>query len=244
MHEHVISSRDEQIHAEKHALLIKSQKTLIEAYKDKANHELVALKVVQRVPKNPTNFYSESTKREIASLEETHNYENTRPELNYCHGVSEGNITKLKVHLRGDPDTLVKCRIENSSLSFLQSERSCLMKKKVVVCSWQNGLFRLKNPLTARVIVNRVWRWHFGEGLVETTDNFGVLGAKPSHPKLLDWLVCRFIEDGWSIKSLHRRILHLQQLGSHRRRTHMMNQKIQGINCSRGFPYANYQRRN
>ena len=64
-----------------------------------------------------------------------------------------------------------------------------------------------ENPLTARVIVNRVWRWHFGKGLVETTDNFGVLGAKPSHPKLLDWLACRFIEDGWSIKSLHRRIL-------------------------------------
>ena len=64
-----------------------------------------------------------------------------------------------------------------------------------------------QNPLTARVIVNRIWNWHFGKGLVETPDNFGVLGAKPSHPKLLDWLACRFIEDGWSIKSLHRRIL-------------------------------------
>ncbi len=63
------------------------------------------------------------------------------------------------------------------------------------------------NPLTARVIVNRVWRWHFGEGIVRTPSNFGMLSEPPTHPDLLDWLAARFVADGWSLKSLHRRIM-------------------------------------
>ena len=63
------------------------------------------------------------------------------------------------------------------------------------------------NPLTARAIVNRVWQWHFGKGLVGTPNNFGLLSEPPSHPELLDWLATKFVEDGWSLKNLHRRIL-------------------------------------
>ncbi|MBL8849659.1 MAG: PSD1 domain-containing protein [Planctomycetaceae bacterium] len=64
-----------------------------------------------------------------------------------------------------------------------------------------------ENPLTARVIVNRVWQWHFGAGLVRTPNNFGLLSEPPSHPELLDWLASRFVAEGWSIKSLHRMIV-------------------------------------
>jgi hypothetical protein len=68
-------------------------------------------------------------------------------------------------------------------------------------------LTRADNPLTARVIVNRIWQHHFGKGLVTTPSNFGVRGEAPTHPELLDWLTARFIESGWSIKSMHRLIL-------------------------------------
>jgi hypothetical protein len=64
-----------------------------------------------------------------------------------------------------------------------------------------------KHPLTARVLVNRVWQHHFGEGIVRSADNFGKLGERPTHPELLDWLAERFIEGGWSIKKLHKLIL-------------------------------------
>ena len=64
-----------------------------------------------------------------------------------------------------------------------------------------------EHPLTARVIVNRVWHWHFGRGIVETPSNFGVIGSKPTHPELLDWLARRFVEGGWSLKDLHRDIM-------------------------------------
>ena len=63
------------------------------------------------------------------------------------------------------------------------------------------------NPLTARVIVNRVWQWHFGEGLVRTPSNLGPRSEPPTHPALLDWLAARFVGDGWSLKKLHRRIM-------------------------------------
>ena len=63
------------------------------------------------------------------------------------------------------------------------------------------------NPLTARVLVNRVWQWHFGAGLVRTPSDFGIRGEAPTHPELLDWLAAQLMAQGWSLKQLHRQIL-------------------------------------
>jgi len=64
-----------------------------------------------------------------------------------------------------------------------------------------------KNPMTARVIANRIWQGHFGRGIVATPSNFGKLGEKATHPELLDYLARELVQSGWSLKSLHKRIV-------------------------------------
>jgi hypothetical protein len=79
-----------------------------------------------------------------------------------------------------------------------------LSGRRLALANW---IASPNNSLTARVIVNRVWQWHFGKGLVATPNNFGKMGARPTHPELLDWLATWFVEHGWSLKKLHALIM-------------------------------------
>jgi len=85
---------------------------------------------------------------------------------------------------------------------FPAPKRSSL--RRLTLAQW---IANRENPLTARVIVNRVWQHHFGEGLVRTPSDFGRMGERPTHPELLDWLSHWFVQEGWSLKKLHRLIL-------------------------------------
>jgi hypothetical protein len=125
------------------------------------------------------------------------------------HGLTEGtSIANMKVHLRGNPATL-GAEAPRRFLAVLASEPSG--PEPFAQGSGRLELARAiaspENPLTARVIVNRVWERHFGRGLVATPSNFGRMGERPSHPELLDHLASRFVASGWSIKGLHRAIM-------------------------------------
>ena len=124
-----------------------------------------------------------------------------------AYAVSEGKPVETRMQLKGDPDNpgpVAKRCVPR----FLTGEAPVHFPDnssgRLELAQW---LTRPENPLTARVLVNRVWHYHFGAGIVATPSNFGVRGEPPSHPELLDWLTTQFIKDGWSIKALHRRIM-------------------------------------
>ncbi len=105
--------------------------------------------------------------------------------------VGPGVLTVLD-----DPDN--PCRFPETT------SRSTTTGRRLTLARW---LVRPDHPLTARVMVNRVWHYHFGTGIVATPDDFGARGARPSHPDLLDWLAVEFVDSGWSVKHLQRLIL-------------------------------------
>jgi hypothetical protein len=88
--------------------------------------------------------------------------------------------------------------------------------RRTALAEW---IVRPDNPLSTRVIVNRVWQYHFGRGLVASSSDFGKLGEPPSHPELLDWLARRFVAQGWSLKKLHKEIMLSAAYGQTARRT-------------------------
>jgi hypothetical protein len=120
--------------------------------------------------------------------------------------VSEGKPVAQHVLLRGNPAT-PGAPVTRRFPTIIAGDDQPELPAGSGRLEFARWLANDKNPLTARVFVNRVWQWHFGEGLVRTPSNWGLLGEKPTHPELLDYLTARFIEDGWSVKKLHRRIM-------------------------------------
>ncbi|HUY36144.1 MAG TPA: DUF1553 domain-containing protein [Pirellulales bacterium] len=162
------------------------------------------------LPPRPEAHYTAETKAELARLrDELADLQRTAPPpLPLAMAVEERAVTNVRVHVRGNHLTQgeeVPRRFPRIIAGGEQPSLSPTASGRLELAQW---LTRPNHPLTGRVLVNRVWRGHFGEGLVRTPDNFGRLGERPTHPELLDWLTRRFVENGWSIKSLHRLIMH------------------------------------
>lgn len=111
-----------------------------------------------------------------------------------------------KVWIRGDRNNLGDVA-PRRFLAILSGKTRAEFQKGSGRLELADAIVNDQNPLTARVIVNRVWQNHFGRGIVNTPSNFGQLGERPSHPELLDYLAAEFMENGWSLKKLHKRIL-------------------------------------
>lgn len=135
---------------------------------------------------------------------------NALPKYPVAHGIRGGGQA-MQVYLRGNPETkgdwVARGNLQLISHEPRPSDPEEAKKHTYTRLDLAHEIASPDNPLTARVIVNRVWQWHFGKGLVGTASNFGVLGDAPTHPVLLDWLTGQFIENGWSLKWLHRQIL-------------------------------------
>lgn len=112
----------------------------------------------------------------------------------------------MKVYIRGDRNNLGELAPRRFLAALTEGERP-LFTRGSGRLELAEAIASPSNPLTARVIVNRVWQHHFGRGLVATPSNFGQLGEKPTHPELLDWLAADFMAHGWSLKRLHKQIL-------------------------------------
>ena len=119
----------------------------------------------------------------------------------------EGKIENVRVHIRGNHLTLGADTPRQFPQIIAGENQKPLENKQSGRLQLADWMTQKNHPLTARVMVNRIWQHHFGQGLVRSPDNFGKLGDRPSHPELLDWLAIRFVENGWSVKSMHRMIM-------------------------------------
>ncbi|MEQ9409643.1 MAG: PSD1 and planctomycete cytochrome C domain-containing protein [Fuerstiella sp.] len=185
-------------------------KTLSDPQLEVARAALHDLSGFLAVPPKVEYAFDDVTLQEYYRLEEEARvFESAAPDAPAAMSVGEQEtVAELPIHIRGSHLNLGEpVAREFPEVMRVSSVRPVFPKDqsgRLELARWMAGT---QHPLTARVFVNRVWSWHFGRGIVGTTENFGRLGDRPSHPELLDWLARTFMESGWSIKDLHRLIL-------------------------------------
>ena len=138
---------------------------------------------------------------EVAELEAR-----AMPEPPMANAVEDGRNVDQRVFVRGDYNAEGEPapKVFPAIIAGFDQMPATKGSGRLALAEW---IASPANPLTARVMVNRIWQKHFGEGIVRTPSNFGKLGTPPTHPQLLDWLAATFVEDGWSVKNMHRRIM-------------------------------------
>ena len=206
-HESSIASPADIARREAHARQVAEHRKLIDSAVAQATSELKP-PAGETVPQNVEQRFPPETQAELKSLrEELKQLQASAPVMPTAMSVTEGEVGNTSIHLRGSHLTLgdvVPRRFPRVLAGDSQPEIPENHSGRLEFARWLTGE---NSPLTARVMVNRIWRWHFGKGLVTTVDNFGLQGTPPTHPELLDWLAVQFIESGWSIKAMHRLIM-------------------------------------
>ena len=173
----------------------------------KAAHDAVVAKLKDKV-KLLTGKTDESSKKQLAeATAELTKREKAAPDMSSAMGVVEGKAADTPVLTRGNhlkPGKPIPRQFPVVLAGEKQSPIPTDRSGRLELADW---LTKPNHPLTARVMVNRIWRWHFGQGLVRSVDNFGMLGDKPTHPELLDWLATQFVRNKWSMKETHRQLM-------------------------------------
>jgi mono/diheme cytochrome c family protein/cytochrome c553 len=124
----------------------------------------------------------------------------------FAHSLADGQSANMKLHIRGNPNRTGD-EVPRRFLTILASASPQTFAQGSGRVELARAIANPNNPLTARVIVNRLWQQHFGRGIVGTPSNFGAQGERPSHPELLDYLAGRLVAQGWSLRRVHREIL-------------------------------------
>jgi hypothetical protein len=128
------------------------------------------------------------------------------PKVEQAYAVSEGTAANAPILRIGDPKS-PGAVVPRNFLTVLGGQALPKDEKGSGRLELANWIADAKNPLTARVMVNRIWEHHFGKGIVSTPNDFGFRGNAPTHPELLDYLTEKFVESGWSVKAMHRMIM-------------------------------------
>ncbi|MSO22278.1 MAG: DUF1553 domain-containing protein [Acidobacteria bacterium] len=155
--------------------------------------------------KSPEQVFSEAgaKRAEVLTTEWQRLKDSSPPEPPFACGVAEGKNVDQRVFVRGNPETLGKAVPKRFPI-VLAGENQPLITAGSGRRELAEWLADPQNPMPARVMVNRLWQGHFGEGIVRTSSYFGVAGERPTHPELLDWLAAKFVAGGWSVKAMHR----------------------------------------
>jgi hypothetical protein len=154
----------------------------------------------------PLNARLADFKKQHAEIERRRAELSKQPLYEDIYGVSEGPAKNAKIQKRGEPLNLGD-EVPRRFLEILGGDPLPATSKgsgRLELAQW---IARPQNPLTARVMVNRIWQNHFGGGIVRTENDFGARGMRPTHPELLDYLASQFIASGWSVKAMHRLIM-------------------------------------
>lgn len=215
---HLLQTTKERLRGERIATLKPEERALLALPREQRTNTLKAQfealeKKIDPSDKDLKAAFKDDEKELYARLEKEAASLNQR-KRNFTFGLFASDTTDkippTRILFQGDYKT-EREPVEPGFLSALDPNPAVVVQsvnkkssgRRLTLANW---IASRGNPLTARVLVNRVWQGYFGHGLVATPNDFGLAGARPSHPELLDWLASEFVREGWSLKQLHRLI--------------------------------------